>query len=1216
MSTDPSTPENDANLSALGRELLDTGGSKPSGPWVPPTAEELHKLLPEYEIVKMLGRGGMGAVYMGKQISLDRPVAIKILSNALEEADASFAERFKNEAKAMGKLSHPGIVAVHDFGETAGGLLYIVMEYVEGTDVARMIAKEGRLHTDHAMAITAHVCDALGYAHERGIIHRDIKPANIMVGYDGVVKVADFGLAKMTQSPNTGLTQSGMAMGTLHYMAPEALMLGSGVDHRADIYAVGVMLYQMLTGKIPQGMFELPSLQVSGLDPRYDGIIAKALREDREKRYQSVGEMRHDLDGILTQPVVKVEENAEAAPAALPTQARPQRPGGQPYRPPQSVVHQPQPAAKSSSTGLTWLVVAVVVLGIGAYVFFGGSKIGEQSRQIVQEPNVKVTPANEATSPTETKVAAATPPPTVPMVTPAPPVETVAKADLKSVTIADRKPFRWELAFAKETYESRSNLPQPRPTPEDMSLIQSDHNNGVLRWQFADARLSQPGLKITGALLRFHISDMPAAKTDSTVFVTLDETTIGSQAGASEDTWHEMSLNADKIPRTAASFELVLQCGQNGVLVHNQKSKFPARLILIGEEPNTGMPGNAPSFDLQQLPDFRTRVANYQKARHAQLSELSGKYRKALTTARAEATKVGVLADVTALDDAITRATASADKIEKNVTSLEVKPLSELPQLSATVPQRLKDLRAIFDRETTKIETTLVASLDQSLATVQTSLVQATNLEAAKTVEDYRKQMMAAFEVLRVEPTTAPQTATPASIATSSRIDGLLGNGQWQNLLPIIDQATKDTQGTWKYESGVLKCTTSTENAFCSIATEPLETYSVRVRFAAQGNKHVAVFLPTTAGGMTFGLIKSTKDVRLIETRKNSDIRQPQNYAFSDGKEHEWLIHVSATGLESTFDGLPLFNMPNLKWKEVQQPDDYPPTKPFGLGVGVNNGTAEFHSFEILIPSAVGEKSAGSSPTTPTSQGSNSPASATKDKPFENSLGMKFAPIRITGGPTDGKTLLFSVWETRVKDYEIFAKKEERPWPKPSFAQGPDHPAVQVSHDDAVAFCSWLTEKEHAEGLIKSGQEYRLPTDHEWSCLAGIGQDENPSVSPQGKDDPANLSDMPWGPTSEPPIGFANYRGTGRDSHPHTAPVGSYPAADGGFHDVWGNAGEWCFDWYHTNDQITRVIRGCGWDNWGPYRARHRRGPHMGNPLKSGRSEAVGFRVVLELPKP
>jgi serine/threonine protein kinase len=138
-----------------------------------------------------------------------------------------------------------------------------------------------------------------------GIIHRDIKPANIMVGNDGVVKVADFGLAKMSQGQTTGLTQSGMAMGTLHFMAPEALMLGSAVDQRADIYAVGVMLYQMLTGKLPQGMFEMPSLQVPGLDPRYDGIVAKALREDRSVRYQARRELRHDLDAILTQPVAE-----------------------------------------------------------------------------------------------------------------------------------------------------------------------------------------------------------------------------------------------------------------------------------------------------------------------------------------------------------------------------------------------------------------------------------------------------------------------------------------------------------------------------------------------------------------------------------------------------------------------------------------------------------------------------------------------------------------------------------------------------------------------------------------------------------------------------------------------------------------------------------------------------------------------------------------------
>ena len=367
----PASPDDDPNLSDLGRAML--GGesaasrpsSKPSAVWEPPTADELHKLLPQYEIVKMLGRGGMGAVYMGRQISLDRPVAIKILSATLGAADVGFSERFKNEARAMAKLNHPGIVSVYDFGETEGGLLYIVMEYVDGTDVARMIAANGRLHTEHAMAITAHVCDALAYAHERGIIHRDIKPANIMVGYDGSVKVADFGLAKVSTANGStmGLTQSGMAMGTLHFMAPEALVLGSSVDHRADIYAVGVMLYQMLTGKLPQGMFKMPSQIVSGLDPRYDEVIRHAIMEDRDERYPEVRNMRGALDRILTQPVVKVEERAKPA---LPTQARPQRPGD---RQPQLQRSAPQPPPVTRRS-LGWLWLALITLVVAAVWYF------------------------------------------------------------------------------------------------------------------------------------------------------------------------------------------------------------------------------------------------------------------------------------------------------------------------------------------------------------------------------------------------------------------------------------------------------------------------------------------------------------------------------------------------------------------------------------------------------------------------------------------------------------------------------------------------------------------------------------------------------------------------------------------------------------------------------------------------------------------------------
>lgn len=370
----PASPDNDPLFGNPASDLLrgameDAPSATPASPWEPPAPEQLAALLPQYEIERMLGRGGMGAVYKGRQIALDRPVAVKILSNHLAGTDASFAGRFKNEARAMAKLSHPGIVTVYDFGEAAGGLLYIVMEFVEGTDVGAMIAQQGRLHSEHAMAITAHVCDALAYAHECGIIHRDIKPANIMLRNDGVVKVADFGLAKFSSEDGKtqGLTQSGMAIGTPHFVAPEALMHGMTLDHRADIYAVGVMLYQMLTGKLPQGLFELPSLQIPGLDPRYDAIIGKALRENREVRYPSVQDLRRDLDAILTQPVVKVEAGAEEAPAALTTRARSQRASSPPVRRPR-----PAQPPKSTRAGTYALVFLFVLLGATAVYFFGG----------------------------------------------------------------------------------------------------------------------------------------------------------------------------------------------------------------------------------------------------------------------------------------------------------------------------------------------------------------------------------------------------------------------------------------------------------------------------------------------------------------------------------------------------------------------------------------------------------------------------------------------------------------------------------------------------------------------------------------------------------------------------------------------------------------------------------------------------------------------------
>ena len=403
---DPSTPSPPPRT---------TGGS--GWRWEPPEPEELQRMLPQYEVEMLIGRGGMGAVYRGVQLSLERKVAIKLLPPAIEQQDSAFAERFKNEAKLMGRMNHPAIVSVYDFGRTTDGQLYFVMEYVDGTDVQRMIAREGKLPPEHALAVTAHLCDALGYAHKQGIVHRDIKPSNVLIDSDGRVKVADFGLAKLTDKKfNTGLTQTGMAMGTPDYVAPETLTLGVEVDGRADIYAVGVMLYQMLTGDIPRGMFKMPSQKFQSIDPRFDAIVRRALEHDREERYQSSHQLRIDLDVILTTP--RAEPGRESS-AVVPKQATPPPPGRtvvpssrnpgstQQRRPvPQFEPSAPEPVPADSST-LPYVIAALVMLGVGGWFV-------THHQQAVNETAEVTDPVLPPTNPFEPSGTQTTPTPVVP----------------------------------------------------------------------------------------------------------------------------------------------------------------------------------------------------------------------------------------------------------------------------------------------------------------------------------------------------------------------------------------------------------------------------------------------------------------------------------------------------------------------------------------------------------------------------------------------------------------------------------------------------------------------------------------------------------------------------------------------------------------------------------------------------------------------------------
>ncbi|HEX8294984.1 MAG TPA: serine/threonine-protein kinase [Chthoniobacteraceae bacterium] len=273
--------------------------------FIPPPLEEMATRFPQLELLEMLGRGGMGVVYRARQKALDRQVALKILPPALGD-DPAFAERFTREARALAQLNHPGIVTLYEFGQTEDGLFFILMEFVDGVNL-RALLGGGRIAPREALAIVPALCDALQYAHDLGIVHRDIKPENILLDRRGRVKIADFGLAKIVGAEldpafsGTAAapmeTEAGKILGTPSYMAPEQTTRPGEVDHRADIYALGVVFYQMLTGELPGKELQPPSRKVQ-IDVRLDEVVLRALEKDPQRRFAHASILKTQVETI------------------------------------------------------------------------------------------------------------------------------------------------------------------------------------------------------------------------------------------------------------------------------------------------------------------------------------------------------------------------------------------------------------------------------------------------------------------------------------------------------------------------------------------------------------------------------------------------------------------------------------------------------------------------------------------------------------------------------------------------------------------------------------------------------------------------------------------------------------------------------------------------------------------------------------------------------
>ncbi|GHT21026.1 hypothetical protein FACS189419_01260 [Planctomycetales bacterium] len=308
-------------------------------------------MFPDLEIIEVIGRGGMGTVYKARQPKLDRFVALKILSENLA-AKPVFAERFAREGKILAKLNHPNIVSVYDFGQVNAGdtsLFYLILEYVDGVNL-RQAMREEKFTPEQAIAIVPKICEALQFAHDEGVLHRDIKPENILLDAKGRVKIADFGIASIrnehpgvarsTATPpalgnETHLTAPGQILGTPDYMAPEQHDSPETVDHRADIFSLGVVFYELLTGELPRGSFPPPSANTP-VSTKIDGIVLKALKKNREQRQQTAFELKTEIETVT----ITQKENETMSP------------NEEHFEQPQQAANEQQPPPKWNEVGI------------------------------------------------------------------------------------------------------------------------------------------------------------------------------------------------------------------------------------------------------------------------------------------------------------------------------------------------------------------------------------------------------------------------------------------------------------------------------------------------------------------------------------------------------------------------------------------------------------------------------------------------------------------------------------------------------------------------------------------------------------------------------------------------------------------------------------------------------------------------------------------------
>ncbi|MEX2578384.1 MAG: protein kinase [Verrucomicrobiales bacterium] len=647
------------------------------GVWVPPSAEELQRMLPQYEITGILGSGGMGAVYQGRQAQLNRPVAIKLLPETLigDGDEFNFAARFRQEAQTMASLDHPAIVSVYDFGETANGQVYFVMEFIDGMDIHQYLHHHGgALPQEQALAIVCHVLDALDYAHGHGIVHRDIKPANVLLNQEGRVKIADFGLAKTLagaagdEPAAPALTMTNMAMGTPDYAAPEMLELGTTPDHRVDLYAVGVMLYQLLTGKLPRGSFQKPSELQAALDPRLDGVVSQAMAADPDHRYSRASEIRTAIDEVLSRPMTRVEggqEESEAPAAVSPGEVR--KAGGPKKK--------AAAATKSGSSDALWWglgIGGVAVVVAAAFFMAGGGdkpKAGDGAEPLVAAVVPKPKAASQADSKPE----------------PEPEPEPASEPEPKPVAANAARP---------EPHAEPEPASEPEPKPVAANAARPEPH-------------AEPEPK----------PSEPATEPKPAPEVTVAE--AGPDSPPKSGTSSQPVPPAPSPPDSPASEPAP---AADTTATPEPTDPLVAAAAIPGVEPRLRGYLKARSEAVEKL------AAGYLRALERRLNQAADAGNLTLATAwREEKARVAALQD--------------AGREQAGDLLAEVSEWATLPELPDDAPEGLLTLRKTWQVERRKIHDELDTQLQVSLKTLETELTQQRKFDQAEAVQGFRESL-------------------------------------------------------------------------------------------------------------------------------------------------------------------------------------------------------------------------------------------------------------------------------------------------------------------------------------------------------------------------------------------------------------------------------------------------------------------------------------------